>query len=232
MNFCDLPQAALENTVVGEHRSLTIEVFFDFVCPWCLIGKRNLDTAMRRFAELRPDVQLKVLWRSHQLLPDTPVGGVPYQPFYVDRLGSREAVAARRAQVREAAQRAGVELAFERIEWMPNTALAHELVAYATAHGTDAQLASLIERVFTAYFLEGENIGEPQVLARLGLECGLDRDGLIAHLAVSSGRPVRIARQSHEVNGVPHVVFNAEYAISGAYPADALLDFMARTIQD
>ena len=69
---------------------LTVEVFFDFVCPWCLIGKRQLDAAVGRLARLRPDVRLQVVWHSHPLLPDTPVGGLPYQAFYVARLRSEE----------------------------------------------------------------------------------------------------------------------------------------------
>src|SRR5206468_12331107 len=87
---------------VGQRRTLTVEVFFDFICPWCLIGKRNLEAAITRFTGLRPDVQLRVLWRSHRLLPFTPSEGEPYQAFYLDRLGSLEAVAARRSQVRRA----------------------------------------------------------------------------------------------------------------------------------
>src|SRR5215475_3173836 len=86
----------------GGRAVLKIEAFFDFICPWCLIGKRNLDAAVARFASSRPDVQVKVQWRSHQLLPWTPPDGLPYQAFYRDRLGSAEAVAARRAQVQKA----------------------------------------------------------------------------------------------------------------------------------
>ena len=77
-----------QGTAVNQNASVTIDVHFDFVCPWCLIGKRNLDAAISRFASLRPDVSVKVRWHSHQLLPDMPVGGVPYQAFYVARLGS------------------------------------------------------------------------------------------------------------------------------------------------
>ena len=91
MSFSDMDGATKQGTAVNQKASLTIDVHFDFVCPWCLIGKRNLDAAVSRFASLRPDVCVKVRWRSHQLLPDMPVGGVPYQAFYVARLGSASA---------------------------------------------------------------------------------------------------------------------------------------------
>src|ERR1700709_1906501 len=77
----------VRGTAVSKNASLTVDAHFDFVCPWCLVGKRNLDAAVSRLASLRPEVSVKVRWHSHQLLPDTPVGGLPYQAFYVARLG-------------------------------------------------------------------------------------------------------------------------------------------------
>jgi predicted DsbA family dithiol-disulfide isomerase len=131
MNLSDQTWAEQAGRDTGERPLVMIEAFFDFICPWCLIGKRNLDAAVSRFAGLRPDARVKVLWRSHQLLPYTPPNGMPYQAFYRDRLGSPEAVAARRAQVQRAALDAGIEFAFERIEVLPNTAAAHNLVHLA-----------------------------------------------------------------------------------------------------
>ena len=206
---------------------LTVEVFFDFVCPWCLIGKRQLDAAARELARLRPDVRLQLVWHSHPLLPATPVGGLPYQAFYVARLGSAEAVARRRAQVQQAGTAAGVRFAFERIEVLPNTAAAHAQVAQAAAHGTEAQQARLIERIFTAYFLEGQDIGDPALLAQLALECGLPGEapgGAQAH-----ERPTH-ATVRHLVNGVPYFVFDGALAISGAASSDALLGAMLQAI--
>ncbi|MGF6638228.1 putative DsbA family dithiol-disulfide isomerase [Paraburkholderia sp. MM5496-R1] len=229
MNSSDPKRATQPGIETAERPPMTIEVFFDFICPWCLIGKRNMDAAVRRFAGLRPDVPLAVLWRSHQLLPDTPLNGKDYQAFYLDRLGSPEAVAARRAQVQRAGYHAGVEFAFDRIGVLPNTAAAHQLVAYAASRGSEAQLASLIDRMFTAYFMEGENIGEPRILEQLGLECGLDYAGLTDHLA-ESGR--HMLHSSHRVNGVPHFVFNAGYALSGAHSPDAIFEAMVLAVRD
>src|SRR5579864_1052821 len=159
-----MDRATQQVAAVNKNASVTVDVHFDFVCPWCLIGKRNLDAAISRLASLRPDVNVKVRWHSHQLLPDMPVGGVPYQAFYVARLGSAAAVAARRAQVQEAACAAGVQLAFDRIEVMPNTRAAHNLVAWAATTDAAFQPASLIDRLFTGYFMDGEDIGNPDVL--------------------------------------------------------------------
>lgn len=211
-------------------RTMTVEVFFDFICPWCLIGKRNLEAAITRFTGLQPDVRVEVLWRSHQLLPYTPLGGMPYQAFYLDRLGSHEAVAARRAQVRRAGIAAGIEFAFERIDVLPNTAAAHDLVAYAASRGGEAQRARLIERLFSAYFMEGQDIGDGRVLERLGIECGLEQQALVEHLAearrTADPTGYRLHADSEHIGGVPHFVFDASATLSGAYPPGAILEAM------
>jgi Predicted dithiol-disulfide isomerase involved in polyketide biosynthesis len=226
-----------KGTAVNKDTLVTVDVHFDFICPWCLIGKRNLDAAVSRLASLRPDVSVKVRWHSHQLLPGTPVGGVPYQAFYVARLGSPDAVAARRAQVQEAARAAGIELAFDRIEVMPNTRAAHRLFAWAAATSADAgaanQSALLIDRLFTGYFMDGEDIGNPDVLERIGLACGLDAVGLADHLTTSRQEDnVALPRlpQAHDVRGVPHFVVNSARSLSGAYSPGAIVDAVLRSI--
>jgi predicted DsbA family dithiol-disulfide isomerase len=235
MNLSDQKWAAQASRDAGEPPVLTIEAFFDFICPWCLIGKRNLDEAVARFANSRPDVRVRVQWRSHQLLPWTPLEGMPYQTFYRDRLGSAEAVAARRAQVQRAGRDAGVEFAFDRIEVLPNTAAAHDLVTFAASRGTREQSAALIDRVLKAYFMEGQNIGDYAVLERLGIECGLERESLAAHIAASkrladpTGQRVPYAHP--QVTGVPYFVFNTGYSLSGVYSPVAMAGTMALAVE-
>lgn len=236
MNTANLNLTSQGRNADGRTPALLIEIFFDFVCPWCLIGKRHLQTAINRLAELRPDVSVHVQWRSHQLLTAIPPEGVPYQPFYIARLGSPEAVAMRRAQVQQAADPAGIQFAFDRIEVMPNTAAAHNLVAWIGEHGTAAQQAALIESLFTAYFIEGEDIGDLSVLQRRALACGVEREGLLAHLASASNGKDGIMRKQpytdYGVSGVPFFVFNRTQAISGAYPPDALLQIVLQSLRD
>jgi predicted DsbA family dithiol-disulfide isomerase len=222
-------------TAVSKNQSVTVDIHFDFICPWCLIGKRNLDAAITYLASLRPDVSVKVRWHSHQLLPDMPVGGVPYQAFYVARLGSPGAVAARRAQVQKAAEAAGVELMFDRIEVMPNTRAAHRLIAWATTTGAAIKPALLIDRLFTGYFIDGEDIGNPDVLERIGLACGLDAARLAEHFATSKledNMALPFSPRADDVRGVPHFVVNSALSLSGAYSPGAIVDAMLRSIGD
>ncbi|MFD1556881.1 DsbA family oxidoreductase [Paraburkholderia silviterrae] len=209
------------NTPLSPARELRVEFYFDFVCPWCLIGKRNLEAAIAELKAREPRVNVQIVWRPVELLPHTPLGGVPYEAFYLARLGSAQAVAQRRAQVRQAARSAGVELAFERIRVFPNTAAAHELVARATHVASErcgGQQAELIERLFTAYFCEGEDIGDAVTLARIARAHGI---GDAAPAPRMDGASVR-------VEGVPYFVFGGRYAVSGAQPPHVLLDAMLR----
>ena len=111
-----------------------------------------------------------------------------------------------------------------------------DLVAHAARRGTKAQRTQLIERLFSAYFMEGENIGDWQVLERLGIECGLERQGLANHLAESrvladpTGR--RVLHADHSIGGVPHFVLNARYTLSGAHSPGAIVEAMMLAVRD
>jgi predicted DsbA family dithiol-disulfide isomerase len=214
---------------------LRIDVHFDLICPWCLIGKRHLATALQHFRRLRPGVEVDIAWQSHELLPDTPPAGLPYQAFYERRLGGPAAVAARRAQVQEAARPAGIEFAFERIRLLPNTRAAHRLVALANRHGSPIRTAAVIERLFAAYFFEGEDIGDPGVLARIAAKAGLGPAGAAAPRDAGNCEidPVGdwLDATPLQVPGVPFFVFNGHFAISGAHPPQTLLQAMQSAVE-
>lgn len=224
----------------GMRHRLTIEVFFDLICPWSWIGIRQLATAMREFQRLRPDVEIKINWRSRPLLPEVPLGGMAYQPFYLAQSGSPTAVAMRRSQVQHAGQTVGIAFDFKRIRILPNTAMAHGLIDHMARQTSPLQTIGWVERLFKAFFLDGENIGDPHVLERLGMEQGVGRPMLLAclndvrsHLPPPAperprrGRPVK-----EDVLSTPHFVFNGVATVSGARSTDSLLTSMLRSIDE
>ena len=210
---------------------LSIAVSFDLICPWCLIGKRHLETALAQLRAELPEVVVEVEWHSFPLIPDTPLDGIPYRAFYVARLGSPQAVAARQAQVRAAAQQAGLTLALERIETFPNTLLAHRLVRFAREQQGAAAASELVENLFTRYFLRAEDIGNPGVLREALLACGIATPGAAhapLHHELPWLPPLREAQgpAQRSVTGVPHFSFNGGQAVSGAVPPAVLLEAM------
>ena len=134
MNSFDRPVRGIPAGGNRRRASLTIDVFFDFICPWCWIGTRHLASALRTFATLHPEVKTKVRWRPYPLLPDTPAEGLPYQAFYLSRLGSRTAVSMRRAEVQCAGQAAGIDFDFTRVT--PGTVLIASSIGRVTENST------------------------------------------------------------------------------------------------
>lgn len=204
-----------------------IDVHFDLICPWCLIGKRHLTSALQQLRAIRPDLQPWVTWHSFPLLPDTPVNGLPYQEFYERRLGGPAAVAARRAHVREAGHLAGVEFAFDRIAVMPNTLAAHALVGLVARNGDGTLTEHLIEALFQAYFIDARDIGDGAVLIDIAGQCGITVGLQQLARALSPAEP---PSTEHAVSGVPHYVFNKRVALSGAHPPETLLQALLRSI--
>ncbi|WP_455287400.1 DsbA family oxidoreductase [Cupriavidus necator] len=215
--------------------TLSVEAYFDLICPWCLIGKKHLETAIALLERERPDIAVQVEWRSYPLIPATPPAGLPYRDFYVARLGSPEAVAVRQAQVCAAARDAGLTLALDRIETFPNTLLAHRLVRLARQQAGADAAAALIDELFTRYFLRAENIGDPLVLRKAATTCGItipDQGDASGHRDLD-WLPSLWAPEEPLVRtglGVPHFVFDGTRSVSGARPPAALLEAMLQAL--
>jgi predicted DsbA family dithiol-disulfide isomerase len=196
--------------------TVQVDVYFDLICPWCWIGKTHLDTARRLLAERQPGVQIQMRWHSVQLIPQVPPQGWPYQAFYEHRLGGPEAVRTRRAQVQAAAARAGLTLHHERIAVFPNTWRAHQLLAHTAQHHPD-QHEALLDALFEAFFVQGQDIGDIQVLSSLAQAHGVDSTQAKAFDAPA------VWTLPDGASGVPLFVFDQHQAISGAQPPEVLL---------
>lgn len=201
--------------------TLSVEVWFDLVCPWCWIGKHHLDQAVQCLRRTDPGLQVQTTWHSVQLIAQVPPQGLPFDAFYEQRLGSREAVLARRAQVQDAARRAGAPIDYTRNTVFPNTADAHRLLAAGRAQLAAEAFDALLARLFEGYFMRGENLGDADVLAAIAAEQDVDPAGPFAQ-----EEPAMEAA----AQGVPFFVFNRAYALSGAQPADVLWSAMRRVI--
>ena len=207
---------------------ISIEVFFDFICPWCLIGKRQFQIAIQQLKQTHPNVDVNIKWRGVQLLPSMPIDGIPYKAFYLQRLGNKTAVSMRQEQVRQAAKAVGVEIDFERIPRMPNTARAHSIFANAMRLGDSAQHDLFLEGLFSAYFHHSENISDLDVLQKIAMYCGYP-EAQIKELLDAPDIPFISANTGGK--GVPYFVFNGSFALAGAHPANmlykAMLDALA-----
>jgi predicted DsbA family dithiol-disulfide isomerase len=209
----------------------TVDVVSDVVCPWCYIGKRQLETAL---AALPPDERPIVRWHPFQLNPDLPREGIERRAYLEEKFGGAERADQIYERVRAAGRAAGLELNLDRIERQPNTLDAHRLIAWAQADaGGDAN--ALVEALFKAYFVDGRPIGEHAVLAAIAGECGFDETAARTMLDSDAGAGEIAAMdrraRSMGIGGVPFFVFNQRVGVSGAQGSHTLREALeqART---
>jgi predicted DsbA family dithiol-disulfide isomerase len=200
-------------------QKLEIDVISDVVCPWCYLGKRKLDAAMKQVEAFAYDVR----WRPFQLDPTIPPEGIA-RSEYMSRKFGPEKIAAIHARLEEAGQEEGLSFAFDKITRSPNTLDAHRLIRWAQPSGKQSDI---VERLFNLYFVEGQNIGDRNVLIDVARQAGLDVD-LITRLFVEGVDIVPVQEEMSTaarmgISGVPFFIFGGKYAVSGAQPVDALV---------
>jgi predicted DsbA family dithiol-disulfide isomerase len=200
---------------------LSLEVFSDFICPWCYIGHRRLTLAREALGgELAVDVR----WLPFELNPGMHVGGYDRREYRSAKFGSWEQSQRLDAGTVEAGAPDGVEFRYDLMTRTPNTMAAHQLVW--SARDTERQ-DDLVQRLFRAYFTEGRDISERAVLAELaqaaGLPSGYAADAWDDEQASAGVREQEARAHSVGLRGVPHYVLGGHYGFSGAVPTEELV---------
>jgi predicted DsbA family dithiol-disulfide isomerase len=167
-----------------------------------------------------------VRWLPFQLNPDLPASGMPRREYIERKWGPGRGPEVY-SRVSGVGREVGVPFAFENIAVQPNTLEAHRLLTYAGEAGRQDETA---EELFKAYFIEGLNLTDPEVLADVGARGGLDRDAVMAYLASDADRD-RVAQADVEartagIGGVPFFIFDRKVGVSGAQESDVLVQAM------
>ena len=213
--------------------SLTVDVVSDIVCPWCFIGKRKLEVALAELDNSELSLGVKVRWHPFQLNPDLPSEGMSRASYVEQKFGGSTRAIEVYARVASAGETVGIPFRFDRIERQPNTFDGHRLIAWAQQQG-DA--TALVERLFSAFFLEGRRIGDRDELARLAAACGWSEQDTRTMLESDAMRE-EVENESREaldvgIQGVPFFIFNGRIAVSGAQDPVTLLEAMAAARRD
>ena len=210
---------------------MKIEIWSDFACPFCYIGKRNFEKALSEF-EGQSEVQVQ--WKSFQLMPDAPIDmGVDIHDMLAKKYGrSRQWAEKMNENVTGMAQEAG--LAFHMEKMIPtNTFDAHRLAHLAAKHGLEDQAE---EELFAAFFTEGRHLGKKETLEEIGREIGLKESEVAS--ALDSGDFAEEVRKEIEdgisigLQGVPFFVIDRKYAFSGAQPPDVFLKILRKAKEE
>jgi predicted DsbA family dithiol-disulfide isomerase len=206
---------------------LTIDIVSDVVCPWCYVGEKRLEAAL---AEEPGPVMVR--WRPYQLDPTIPEGGLDRAEYMARKFGDSGRVKSAHDNLTRLGAEVGVPFAFDKIKRSPNTLDAHRLLRWAASAGVQAEVA---DRLFRAYFVEGRDIGDRNVLLAIAAECGLD-PGLVEKL-FAEGADADLVRleieqaQAMGVSGVPFFIFAGRLGVPGAQEPAVLRQAMAQARQ-
>ncbi len=195
---------------------IQLDVISDPICPWCYIGKTNLETALREKG-FNP---FDIFWRPFQLNPDMPDGGMDRRAYLAAKFGAERAEKFYK-QIEEHAKSVGLDLRFDRIETTPNTFDAHRLIRWSRSAAAQNEV---VDRLFRLYFIDGADIGDRDLLLDVAEGVGMER-AVVARLY--EGDADRELVQNEEatareigVNGVPTFIVAGKHVVTGAQPPD------------
>ena len=223
---CDVPATTAEALPLAAVPS-RIDIVSDAICPWCWVGKRNLEAALA----LLEGETFEIHWRPFQLNPDMAPEGVERAAYRAAKFGSETRGRELDAQVAASGRAAGLEFRHDLMLRTPNTIDAHRLIRLAGGMGGTLQ-NDLMEAVFRGYFQEGKDIGNQAVLAEIAAGISLDAAKITAYLASGEGaEEVRAEDASFRrggLSGVPTFALEGHVLFSGAMPPEQMAEGFRR----
>jgi predicted DsbA family dithiol-disulfide isomerase len=206
---------------------LHIEVIADFVCPFCFLGKRRLDEALG--AVQGPS---ETCWYPFQLNPDIPPEGLPFETYLTQRFGGRDNIEPILEHLVAEGRAEGIDFAFDRIRHVPNTLPAHQVMQAAESLGLNQ--VRLADGLMSAFFEEGRNIGERNVLIDIAHQVGMPARDTRRALGSDQARQVVVTREAQVrgsgLNAAPGFLINRRLLVVGAQPTDNLVNAFDRAM--
>ena len=205
-----------------------IDVVSDVICPWCFLGKRRLDAALAQL----PDLDVFVRWRPFMLDPTIPAEGLDRQQYMLNKFGPERLKTIHDPLIAAGAE-LGVPYNFDAITRTPNTLDAHRLMRWS--HTIERQ-HDMAERLFMAYWGQGQDVSDHAVLARLAGETGINAEQIAELLASEQDVAETKAEIEHAstigVTGVPNFILGQTYALVGAQSPEVLADAIGRVAKE
>jgi len=209
---------------------MKIEVYSDMVCPWCRIGKKNMNDAVTAWHE-QTGQTIEVSYHAYQLDPTLPPDGLPFNSVMEKKMGGAERLRPMLQRVTDAGAAVGVTFRFDQVERMPNTVLAHRITALLPQEDE----GHWIDAVMKAYFEDGRDIAKLDVLLDIAAELGLDAEEAKRLLDAGEGQQEvekdMESAQAIGITGVPFFIIDNKYALSGAYPSAQFLEAFRKISQ-
>lgn len=203
--------------------SIHLDIYSDVICPWCFVGKARLDAALKIIGQ---SVKISSAWKPFELNPTMPSQGVDRKEYMLKKFGTSD-ISAMQKRLTDAGAEDGVRFDFAAMKRVPNTFNAHRLLWWSKKEDKQHHLSEVL---FRAYFLEGKDIGDIEVLTAAAQEAGLDaaesRKFLSSEQGTTEVREEENAGRLLGISAVPTFVLNGEIIASGAIPASELASLL------
>jgi predicted DsbA family dithiol-disulfide isomerase len=201
---------------------MKIDIISDVVCPWCYIGKKNLEAAMAQ----RPDIDFEVQWFPYQLHPEAPLEGYNYIETIEGKYGKAR-IQMMFAQITQAANAAGIRMNLEGIERGANTLKAHRLLHRAFQEGGANRQNALSEALFQAYFCDNQDVGDTETLSTIAAKIGMAKEKVSTYLNSNDGtddvqKLMTFSRQQG-ISSVPSFSLDGQFILSGGQQSEVFL---------
>ena len=207
---------------------LVVDVISDLICPWCFVAKRRIDRAASILGK-----SLEMRWHPFQLNPEMPVDGLNRRLYRSAKFGSWEQSQRLDAQVAAAGKEVGIEFRHDLMKLTPNTFRGHVLLAAALREGLEIQ-NRVAERLFQAYFIKGEDVGDPTTLLRIAREFGVSLLGQVEDFdspaLVSDVKEAERMAVSAGISGVPQITFQGTVVATGAQQEELIAASMRQIL--
>ncbi len=196
---------------------IKIDIVSDAVCPWCYIGKKRLDKALNKYKKYKFDIN----WHAFQLNPSMPRNGMDRKQYLFSKFGGENRATDIYKQIELAGLSSGIEFNFGQITTMPNSFFAHILIEYSKEEDLQSDIT---EKLFNAFFIEGKNIGNREVLLEIARKSNIknfsknifsERKDIIDNVQISDN-----TNRKKGISGVPFFIINNNYAVSGAQESE------------
>lgn len=205
---------------------IQVDMVSDIVCPWCWLGKRYFDAAVKQSG-----AKVNVTYRPYMLDPSVPKDGANYRNYMKSKFGDKpdNRFSAMREQLEKSAPDAGITFRFSELTVRPNTLRAHCLIRWAQGQG---KAAAVKEALFKAYFDELRDIGNVDVLCEIaganGMDAALTRELFNEERDIDDVNAEIAFFRGLGISGVPSFIYNGQFAVQGAQPVSAHIQAIAQ----